>query len=106
MGYVTVTESEYVGEVSKTTSITFECFEDFLAYDEKTRNVVKGPLTKLEVGKEYRVIDEIEGHDFNIGDIIRVIRHDKEDTLLPYEAVSVDDPEKGFWVTVKEVEEV
>ena len=48
MGSVTVTGSEYVGDVSKTTSITFECFEDFLAYDEKTRNVVKGPLTELE----------------------------------------------------------
>lgn len=78
MGYVTVTESEYVGEVSKTTSITFECFEDFLDYDKQTREDVKleepkAPLTKFEVGKEYRVIGNSNGHGFKIGEVIRLI---------------------------------
>lgn len=34
MGYVTVTTSEYIGDVSKSESIHFESFEDFMVYKE------------------------------------------------------------------------
>jgi len=103
MGYVTVTESEYVGEVTKTTSITFECFEDFLAYVEKTRNVVKGPLTKLEVGKEYRVIGNSNGHEFKVGDVVRITgAADAEDE---YTAEYLD--HSDYWyVVAKDLEEI
>ena len=103
MGYVTVTESEYVEEVSKTTSITFECFEDFLAYDKQTREDVKleepsAPLTKFEVGKEYRVIGNSNGHEFKVGDVVRITS--SFDSEGEYRAVNLD--RSDYWFVVAE----
>lgn len=108
MGCVTVTESEYVEEVSKTTSITFECFEDFLAYDKLTREDIKleepkAPLTKLEVGKEYRVIGNSNGHEFKVGDVVRITGG--ADGADEYTAEYLDGSD--YWyVVAKDLEEI
>lgn len=119
MGYVTVTESEYVGEVTKTTSITFECFEDFLAYDKKTREDTKldegqpitddelptkeGPLTELEVGKEYRVIGNSNGHEFEIGEVVRITGRSDDEGEYTAEYLNGRD----YWyVVAKDLEEI
>ena len=46
-------ENECVGEVSKTSSVTFECFEDFLQYEEYKRKLQEGePVVPQMIDEE------------------------------------------------------
>jgi hypothetical protein len=54
MGTVSLTTTEYVGDVSRSESIYFECFEDFLQYEEYKR--------KREFPVEPQILEpEVEG---------------------------------------------
>ena len=73
------------GNPSVTTSLYFASFEDFMEYERvvnklsKVGNInlsvttTKAPLTKLEVGKKYRITQELYGHEFDIGTVVVVV---------------------------------
>lgn len=124
MGYVTKTQSGYVGEVTEIISFHFESFDDFLKYEQMTSTAVdeqagvvnivkesptteKKPLKKLEIGKEYRIIKELHGHGFYIGEVVRVTDYgggDVEDASS-YIATHLDGS-NSWWIHPEEVEEV
>lgn len=122
MGYVTKTQSGYVGEVTETISLHFESFDDFLKYEEMTSaagdeqavvvNIVKEspttekkPLKELEIGKEYRIIKELHGHGFGIGQVVQILEHAPSTFHPLYKATCLD--KSDFWlINAEEVEEV
>lgn len=71
---------EYIGEVMR--EIHFDEFSDFMQYELRDEQVSSVPGVKLvepeavtagiEVGKEYRVIGNSNGHEFKVGDVVRI----------------------------------
>src|SRR5690606_8574116 len=98
MASVTKTITETIGEIQKTTSLYFTSFEDFMEYErdvnfadsgattsvsivveEPRVEAAQAPLTKLEVGKKYRITKELHGHGFDVGDVVVVTGYDYGD---------------------------
>lgn len=116
MASVTKTITETIGEIQKTTSLYFTSFEDFMEYERVVNDVsatgdgglsvttTKAPLTKLEVGKQYRVVKDISDHCQDIGDIVTVKEYDEADSHLPYRVE--DALGNSSWLKPEEVEEI
>ena len=115
MASVTKTISETIREIQKTTSLYFASFEDFMEYERAVNNVsatgdvefsvttTKAPLTKLEVGKQYRVIEEVGDILLPKGTVLVVVGNVDSDG--EYKAELLDG--SNFWyVKPEEVEEI
>lgn len=89
---------EYIGEGSTlvvSREIHFDEVVDFLQYELREEPM---PTQELEVGKEYRVIGNSNGHEFKVGDVVRITRAaDAEDE---YTAEYLDGSE--YWYVVAE----
>lgn len=125
MASVTKTITESV-DGQKTISLYFASFEDFMKYEESSSDTsfevnttivnnadvclgeessVEKPLTELEIGKEYRIIAENHGHEFMIGEHVKVVEFDAYESESPYKAIYLDD--RDFWyIGPEEVEEI
>ena len=115
MASVTKTITENIGEIQKTTSLYFASFEDFMEYERVVNDVsatgdgglsvttTKAPLTKLEVGKQYRVIKDVDGIILTAGTILVITKDADSDG--EYKAELLDG--SNFWyVKPEEVEEI
>ena len=99
MGHVTKTVTENVGDVTKTTSHMFESSEDFFWW-EGGQVSNQEEKVGVEVGRRYRVVGNVIGHDFKIGERVEVVSADADGTLRASNGKEV------FWVTKEELEEV
>lgn len=117
MASVTKTITEGV-EGQKTISLYFASFEDFMEYERVVNEMsevgdaslsisnitaTKAPLTKLEVGKQYRITKELHGHGFDVGDVVVVTGYDYGDGEYKVELLDGSD----YWyIKPDEVEEI
>ena len=107
MASVTKTITESVGEIQKTTTLYFASFEDFMEYErvvnEKGQQDNQSGLEELEVGKQYRVIEEVGDILLPKGTVLVVVGNVDSDG--EYKAELLDG--SNFWyVKPEEVEEI
>lgn len=126
MASVTKTITETVdgsGNPSVTTSLYFTSFEDFMEYERvsgTTPNIevvgdvtmegrvekvetMKAPLTELELGKQYRITQNLHGHEFDIGTVVVIVSG--ADGGGEYKAELLDGSD--YWyIRPEEVEEI
>jgi len=117
MASVTKTITETIEEVQQTTSLYFASFEDFMEYERVVNGVAatgdvnlsvtttttKAPLTKLEVGKQYRITRNLHGHGFDIGTVVVVVSADVQEGEYKAELLDGSD----YWyIQPEEVEEI
>lgn len=111
MGYVTLTITERVNDISKTENIHFESFEDFMAYKEmlstldvanpKDEEVAEDKQKLLAEGTKCKIVGHYVEHAFDVADIVEVIDTDEYDTTYSHLVRNGDIVD---WVNIEDLE--